>query len=64
MRQSLDDEFRKYLVIARQRACHRIELVIGVNHDADRQEQSELEKYDEPTQNKRLLSVTLILTRK
>ena len=46
MRQALHDEGRKNFVIAGQLRGQRIELVINVEHDADRQEERELKEHD------------------
>ena len=49
MRQTFDNELWKDLIIAGQRSCHRVKLVVRIKHYADGEKQRELKKYDKST---------------
>src|SRR5438270_2844891 len=60
MRKALHDEGRKNFVIAGQLRGQRIELVINVEHDADRQEERELKEHDKTAEYQSFLTLAFV----
>ncbi len=63
MRQPLNDEGRKDLVIARQLRRQRRRFVVNIEHHANRQKQSELKQNDKAAENERFLTLTFVPAR-